>query len=101
MPAVCLPESHRVPNVAARWPRTPPEPFALNAHFGHVVWRHRRAHGWSQEEFAFRAGLNRSYGGEIERGSANPSLATVVKIAEAFGIAPSVLVGEVEARCRA
>lgn len=99
MPAVCLPESRWSPNVSSRGRK--PETFPLNAHFGYVVWQHRVAHGWSQEEFAFRAGLNRSYGGEIERGSANPSLATVVKIAEAFGLAPSALVGEVEARCRA
>ncbi|NML29024.1 helix-turn-helix domain-containing protein [Zoogloea dura] len=68
----------------------------LTRRFGLVVRRHRVARGWSQEEFADRAGLSRSYSGEVERGNSTPSLATVLKIAEALGASPSVLVEEAE-----
>ena len=60
--------------------------------FGKAVKEFRAAQGWSQEQLAGRADLNRSYLGEIERGSAMPSLATVVKLATALGVSPSALV---------
>lgn len=68
----------------------------LTRRFGMVVRRHRMARGWSQEEFADRAGLSRSYSGEVERGNSTPSLATVLKIAAALGATPSALVEEAE-----
>jgi len=64
--------------------------------FGKAVKEFRAAQGWSQEQLAGRADLNRSYLGEIERGSAMPSLATVVKLATALGVSPSALVGKIE-----
>jgi transcriptional regulator with XRE-family HTH domain len=64
--------------------------------FGKVVREARGAQGWSQEQLAGRADLNRSYLGEIERGSAMPSLATVVKLAGALGVSPSALLGRLE-----
>ena len=56
----------------------------LPARFGIVVRRHRQARGWSQEAFADRAGLSRSFSGDVERGQAIPSLDTLLKIAEAL-----------------
>jgi XRE family transcriptional regulator, regulator of sulfur utilization len=56
----------------------------LNRQFGQVLRSLREGRGWSQEELAARADLNRSYLGEIERGSATPSLATVAKLALAL-----------------
>ncbi len=47
----------------------------------------------SQEELAFRAGLDRSYISQIERGIANPSILAVAKIAESLGVALSELFG--------
>ena len=47
-------------------------------------------------EIADRAGLSRSYSGEVERGNSTPSLATVLKIAAALGATPSALVEEAE-----
>lgn len=65
----------------------------LSARFGTVVRQLRDAEGWSQEELALRADLNRSYLGEIERGSAMPSLATVAKLAYALDVSlPGLLV---------
>jgi len=68
--------------------------------FGKVVKEFRAAQGWSQEQLAGRADLNRSYLGEIERGSAMPSLATVVKLASALGVSPSALVEKIEGETR-
>jgi len=64
--------------------------------FPSVVRQLREARGWSQEELAERADLNRSYIGEIERGIAVPSLATVGKIASGFELSPSSLLARCE-----
>jgi transcriptional regulator with XRE-family HTH domain len=60
--------------------------------FGAAVRQLREARGWSQEELAEQAGLNRSFVGEIERGEVTVSLFTVAKLAQAFGMSPSALV---------
>lgn len=54
--------------------------------FGATVRRLREARGWSQEQLAEYAGLNRSYVGEVERGSAIASIVTVDKLARAFQV---------------
>ena len=66
----------------------------LHTRFGAVVRHRRKALGWSQQTFADRAGLSRSYSGEVERGIAIPSLATTLKIAAALGVPLSDLVAE-------
>ncbi len=48
----------------------------------------------SQEELAFRAGLDRSYISLIERGMGNPSILAVARISEALGVALSELFGD-------
>jgi transcriptional regulator with XRE-family HTH domain len=57
---------------------------ALVRNFGAAVRAQREAHAWSQEQLAEHAGLNRSYVGEIERGTAIASIVTV-ELARAFG----------------
>ncbi|ASW00875.1 helix-turn-helix domain-containing protein [Paraburkholderia aromaticivorans] len=54
--------------------------------FGAAVRRLRETRGWSQEQLAEYAGLNRSYVGEVERGSAIASIVTVDKLARAFQV---------------
>lgn len=54
--------------------------------FGVAVRRLREAHAWSQERLAEHAGLNRTYVGEIERGTAIASIVTVEKLAFALGV---------------
>ena len=54
--------------------------------FGAAVRELREARAWSQEQLAEHAGLNRSYVGEIERGSAIASIVTVDKLACALGV---------------
>ena len=46
----------------------------------------RRQVGLSQEALALRAGINRSYVGQIERGIGNPSLQVMVKLATTLQI---------------
>ena len=47
----------------------------------------REANGWTQEQFAERAAMQRSYLADLELGRRNPSVRTLVKVANAFGIA--------------
>lgn len=61
--------------------------------FGAAVRRLRETAGWSQEQLAEHAGLNRSYVGEIERGSAIASIVTLDKLARAFGVPVERLLG--------
>ena len=51
----------------------------------------RRLKGWSQEEFAAIAEMDRSYMGAIERGDQNPSLWVVARIADALNVSVSEL----------
>jgi len=69
---------------------------SLSARFGSVVRQLRESHSLSQEQLAERADLNRSYLGEIERGVAMPSLATLIKLSHALEVAPSSLLARYE-----
>jgi transcriptional regulator with XRE-family HTH domain len=51
----------------------------------------REAKGWSQERLAERAAMQRSYLADLELGRRNPSVRTLVKVANAFGIPISEL----------
>jgi transcriptional regulator with XRE-family HTH domain len=46
----------------------------------------RRAKDWSQEQLAERAAIQRSYLADLERGHRNPSVRTLVKIANALAV---------------
>ncbi len=71
--------------------------MSVSQHFGRIVKRIREEHGLSQEVLADRADLNRSYVGEVERGTAMPSLGTVTKIARALNLSSSHLLARYEA----
>lgn len=55
------------------------------------VRRLREAKGWSQEDYADRAGIHRTYVSDIERGRRNPTITVVEKLAEPFAIPPGEL----------
>ncbi|RME57402.1 XRE family transcriptional regulator [Candidatus Parcubacteria bacterium] len=59
--------------------------------FGSAVRNARKAAGLTQEALAFRAGLDRSYIGGIERGERNPTLSVIEKIADGLGISVAEL----------
>lgn len=71
--------------------------MSLSIQFGKIVKSLREERGLSQEILADRADLNRSYVGEVERGTAMPSLGTVTKIAKALNLSPSNLLARYEA----
>ena len=49
------------------------------------VKRLRTSLGLTQEELAFRAGIDRTYASQIERAIANPSLAIICMLADELG----------------
>lgn len=59
--------------------------------FGLTVRRLREGRGWSQEQLAGQANLNRSYVGEIERGQVIVSLVTIQKLSGALGLSGAAL----------
>ena len=59
--------------------------------FGHRVRDRRRSLGLSQEEFAARCGLDRTYVSGIERGKRNVALKNIKLVATALGISISEL----------
>ncbi|ANK82610.1 MAG: transcriptional regulator [Rhizobiales bacterium NRL2] len=58
----------------------------IRSRLGHNIRRIRRAQGWSQEQFAFEAGIHRTYISDIERGARNPTITVVEKLATALGV---------------
>lgn len=63
----------------------------IKQRFGLAVKQRRLELGISQEELSFRAGLHRTYISDIERGSRNPSLKNIDKLAKALEISISAL----------
>ena len=53
--------------------------------FGTAVKRRREELGLTQEDLAERAGLHRTYLSDIERGTRNPSLVNIDRLAGALG----------------
>jgi len=62
-----------------------------HAAFGSAVRAARCELGLSQAELAERSELDPTYISGIERGERNPSLTSILKIADALGMAPSEL----------
>ena len=63
----------------------------LCALVGGNVRRYRKAARLSQEDVAHRAGLDRTYLSDIERGVANPSVNVLLGIATVCGVHPAML----------
>lgn len=51
---------------------------------GKLIKYYRQTKGMSQEELSFRTGIDASSIGKLERNEAHPTLATLVRIAEAL-----------------
>jgi transcriptional regulator with XRE-family HTH domain len=58
----------------------------LKERFGCTVRRLRKKAGYSQEAFADRAKVHRTYMGTVERGETNLTLDNIEKIARALGM---------------
>ena len=51
----------------------------------------RTQRGLSQEQLAFEAGMKRAYLSDLERGTRNPSVRALGRLAEALGVEPGDL----------
>lgn len=58
----------------------------VQAQLGKAVRAARKARGWSQEELAAAADVDRTYISGLERGTRNPAISTVERIARALGV---------------
>ena len=58
----------------------------LTRQFGILVRELRRAKGFSQEDFADRCGVHRTYVGSIERGEKAVTIVTAQKLAQALDL---------------
>jgi transcriptional regulator with XRE-family HTH domain len=54
----------------------------VRQHLAANLRRLRHEQGWSQEEFAGRAGIHRTYVSDLERGARNPTVAIVKRLAK-------------------
>ncbi len=61
---------------------------------GSAVRRMRESQGFSQEELAHMAQIDRSHMGKIERGERNVTLLNLIKIAQALAAEPSAVLKE-------
>ncbi len=59
--------------------------------FGQAIRAVRSRRGVSQESLALQCGLDRTYISGIERGTRNPSLTNILKLAAALDIPPADL----------
>ena len=78
-----------------------------HAAFGRTMRAVRNRRGASQESLALQCGLDRTYISGIERGTRNPSLTNILKIAAALDVHPAELFagihgdpGDPEGDCR-
>jgi transcriptional regulator with XRE-family HTH domain len=67
-----------------------------HAAFGAAIRELRKERGISQEEMAYRSGLNRGYYGDVERGQRNVSYANILKISMALEISASKILRRAE-----
>ncbi|MGD9710807.1 MAG: helix-turn-helix domain-containing protein [Thermomicrobiales bacterium] len=58
----------------------------IRKRLGDNVRRLRTDKGWSQEDYADRAGIHRTYVSDIERGARNPTITVIEKLAKPFGV---------------
>ena len=65
----------------------------LSHHIAAQLSTLRKQQRYTQKEFAALAGLNPNYYAKVERGEAIPSLKTIYKLAKAFRVSATDIVG--------
>jgi transcriptional regulator with XRE-family HTH domain len=68
--------------------------------FGRVLHEIRTERGLSQEQLGFDSGYHRTYISFLERGKKNPTLSTVMDLAETLRVPAWELMRRVEARLK-
>jgi transcriptional regulator with XRE-family HTH domain len=64
--------------------------------FGEVLRRHRTTKDLTQEELAFRTGVDRTYIYRLENGLRQPTISTLFSIAAALGVPSTQLLSDTE-----
>lgn len=64
--------------------------------FGKVLQRLRKAKELSQDELSFRSQLDRTFISRLEGGLRQPTISTIIRLAEALGVSAASIVAEVE-----
>ena len=62
---------------------------------GENVRHYRKLKGMTQEQLAVEAGMERSYVSDLERGTRNPSVVALGRLADALKVAPHCLLKKV------
>ncbi|MGN6333480.1 MAG: helix-turn-helix domain-containing protein, partial [Motilibacteraceae bacterium] len=65
---------------------------ALSAAIGSRVRRHRQERRWTLDQLAEAAGLSRRAVVNVEQGTANPGVATLLRLSDALGVGLPALV---------
>ena len=68
------------------------DPHALSAAIGAKVRSERQARGWTLDQLADRSGVSRRMVINVEQGTANPSVTTLLRLGDALGIGLQALV---------
>lgn len=68
--------------------------------FGEALKARRAVLGVSQEELAFRAGVDRTFVSRIERGIRQPTITTIFSLSHALEISAVELITDVESLAR-
>lgn len=63
----------------------------IRARLGRNVRALREERGWSQEDYADRSGIHRTYVSAIERGHRNPTIEVVERLARPFEVGAAEL----------
>jgi transcriptional regulator with XRE-family HTH domain len=64
----------------------------LVATFGRILRQVRIEAGWTQEQLAFEADIDRTFVGMLESGKRQPSLSVIFALAKALRVTPEVLI---------
>ena len=67
----------------------------IQIEFGRRIKSLRNETGLSQEKFALKIGMDRTYYASVESGKRNISLQNIEKIAKGFGVSISQLFGDI------
>jgi transcriptional regulator with XRE-family HTH domain len=68
---------------------------------GHRIRELRTAQGYSQEAFADKCGVHRTFMGTVERGESNLSFQNIAKVATTLGVPLSTLFRDLEGNAQA
>ncbi len=69
--------------------------------FGKVLRRHRLSRGFTQEQLSLESGVQRNFISLIELGHNQPTISTLIKLADALAVSASHLLQETEAEINA